>query len=109
MQIPSTFIHEITAESKLDEVGLWYIIVRLREEFVVTDPQRLRQTTLQCVAELLQLNEVVAGYYKPDGTGIDVWSIPPESIVSRIETEWDTLGREPNIGEIVVFIGRAGS
>ena len=105
MNVPQYILDEIIAEAKADEVGLWFIIGRIRDHFAGKEPLFLQETTLQCVTELLASGEVVAGYYKPDGSGIDVWDMEPERIVSRVRLAWDELGREPNIGDIVVFIG----
>jgi hypothetical protein len=109
MIIPQTFLGQIIEEAKADEVGLWFIIGRLRDDLGILEPASLRAATLQCVNELLTSGAVVAGYYRPDGSGVEVWEMEPESIVSRIEQAWIELGREPNIGEIVVFIGSDGT
>ena len=105
MDIPQQFLSEIIEEAKADEVGLWFIIGRVRDDIGVEEPALLQTATLQCVHEILVSGAVVAGYYKPDGSGVEVWDIEPENVVSHIEHAWNELGREPNLGEIVVFIG----
>lgn len=107
MNVPQSLLDEIVAEAKADEVGLWFIIGRIRDELGVNTPESLQETTLRCVKEILASGDVVAGYYKLDGTGIDVWDMEPARIVSRIKEAWDQLGREPNIGDIVVLIGNS--
>ncbi len=109
MKMNHELLSELIAETKEDEVGLWLIIARLRNHFGITDPAVIRTRTLDCVRELLESSEVVAGYYKVDGSGVSPWNMPIPKIVSRIDREWDELGREPNIGDIVVFVGRPGS
>ncbi len=101
-------ISELIAEAKEDEVGLWLIVARLRNDFGIIDPDTIRARTLDCVRELLDSGQVVAGYYKPDGSGVAPWNMPIQEVVSRIAREWDELGHEPDIGEIVVFLGRHG-
>ncbi|QDV28189.1 hypothetical protein Spb1_00520 [Planctopirus ephydatiae] len=105
MDIPQHFLDEIIDEATADEVGLWFIIGRIRDDLGVEESILLQATTLQCVNQLLTSGAVVAGYYKPDGSGVEAWGMEPKSAVSYIENAWNELGREPDIGEIVVFIG----
>ena len=88
-------------EAKADEVGLWLIPATLRDELGITDPEVLRAMTLDYVRRLLESGEVFAVWYKAHG--VDRSNLPIQEIVSRIDREWDELGREPNIGDIVVF------
>ncbi len=101
-----SLVEDLIKEAVIDEVGLWLVIAKLRNDLQVPDSKRLRAAVLDCVRNLLESGEVVAGYYKPDGKGIEVWDIPIADILARIDDEWDKLGREPNIGEIAVFVGR---
>ncbi len=105
MDIPQQFLTEIIDAAKADEIGLWFILGRLRADLGVEDSVLLQVATLQCVSPLLASGAVVAGYYRPDSSGIEVWDMEPERVVSRIKQAWNALGREPDIGEIVVIIG----
>lgn len=107
MDIPPQFLDEIIEEAKADEVGLWFIIAGVRDDLGVNQPALLKAITLQVVNHILTSGAVVAGYYKPHGAGIEVLKLEPERVVSRIEEEWNQLGREPDIGESVVFIGKS--
>jgi hypothetical protein len=106
MQTNRDMLSRLIAEAQEDEIGLWLIIATLRNDLQVTDPALIRSKTLDCVRELLESGEVVAGYYKTDAGGIESWDMPIAKIVSRIDREWDELGHEPNIGDIVVFVGK---
>jgi hypothetical protein len=105
MEMTDSQLHELIAEAKEDEVGLWLVIAKVREELGVLDDDKVRESTISCVRRLLKSNEVEAGYYKPDGTGVEIWNLNADEIVSRIESGWEALGREPDIGEVVVFVG----
>lgn len=105
MEMTDSQIHELIAEAKQDEVGLWLVIAKVRDELGVSDDHAVRESTMSCVRRLLESNEVEAGYYKPDGTGIEIWELDVRKVSSRIEAGWKVLGREPNIGEVVVFVG----
>jgi hypothetical protein len=107
MDIPQQFLDEIIEEAKADEVGLWFIIFGVRDDLGVKQPALVKAITLQVVNQILNSGTVVAGYYKPHGAGMDVLNMAPEKVVSRIEEEWNQLGREPNIGESVVFVGKS--
>jgi hypothetical protein len=106
MEANRKLVSQLIAEAKEDEVGLWLVIATLRNELGITDPVALRARTLDCVRELLDSGEVVAGYYKSDGSGVALWNMSIPEVTSRIQQEWADLGREPSIGEIVVFVGR---
>ena len=107
MEIPQQFLDEIIEEAKADEVGLWFIIAGVRDDLGVNQPALVQAITLQVVNQILTSGEVVAGYHKPHVAGIDVLNMGPEKVVSRIEEEWNQLGREPSIGDNVLFIGKS--
>jgi hypothetical protein len=104
---------EVLKECKEDHVGLWSIIWRIRyalnngeypsPEGDRADPLEVRRLTLRLVQELLEAGLLQAGSPTPDGRGFEPWSLGPRETLARIESEWDALGREPNIGEIVWF------
>ncbi len=93
----------LLAECKEDEVGLWYIIKNVRRDLKLKDAAEVRRITLELIKELLESGNVQAGYYAPDESGFEPWSIPVDEIIRRINEAWNKLGREPNIGDIVIF------
>jgi len=104
MKADDELLSAFLAEAKADEVGPWLIIATLRNELGIADPALIRAMTLDYARRLLESGEVVANWYTADGITQSNMSIP--EIVSRIDWQWDELGREPNIGDIVVFRGR---
>ncbi|WP_218080291.1 hypothetical protein [Anthocerotibacter panamensis] len=92
----------ILIECSEDFVGLWSIAWRLRNRLKETDLFRIRQQTMQIVQDLLFADLIQAGTISD--RELEVWEITPSEIISRIESEWDILGREPDIGEIVWFV-----
>jgi len=103
----------VLKEGTEDYVGLWMIIWQIRyilngggypsQREDRADPLQVRRLTLALVQELLEQGLVEAGAPTPDGKGFKPWPLEPHEVVGRIQSEWDTLGREPNIGEIVWF------
>jgi len=101
-------IAELVNEAKYDEVGLWLIIGKIRLELGVSEPAELMDVTLQAVKDLLESGEVVAGEYECADDGsvyFHRWGPDSEQIAQRIQEKWCALGREPDIGEVVTFVG----
>lgn len=100
---------ELIAEVHADEVGLWFIVARIRDEVGDADPDRLQRETLECIELMLASGKVSAGSHRPDGRGLEPWHGDQQDILNRIAHEWNELGRIPDIGEIVVFVGLDGA
>lgn len=94
---------DLLVECKDDHVGLWTFIKCVRLDLGVADPGRIRRLALEIIQEFLESGLVQAGFPTADGRGFKPWSLAPEEAVARINSEWDVLGREPNIGDIVWF------
>lgn len=105
MQLSARQLKELIAEAKADEVGLWFILAKVRDELGINEPQSVRTAVMDAVKRLLVSGEVSPGYYMPDGSGVAAWELAPATALEKIEADWERLGRDPNIGEVVVFIG----
>jgi hypothetical protein len=98
-------IHEsVLAECVYDDVGLWSIIVRVHGESYAwhsTLPDPVRQETIQIVNDLLSEELIEVG--NPNGPEFVrfSWSVP--ELIDYIESEWNKLGRTPDVGEICWF------
>lgn len=58
--------------------------------------------TLALLMKLLNEGLVKAGM--PDAKGnFESWRDSSDEIIRRIETEWDRLGKQPGIGDVVWF------
>lgn len=90
-------------EAQEDYVGLWRLTSSLRERYGISDPNEVRQLTLQLVRELLAAG-MEAVDLPSEGSGCTPWPDQNHNhVLERIEREWYALGREPNIGDIVWF------
>lgn len=101
-------IIELVNEAKYDEVGLWLLIGKIQIELGVCEPAELMDVTLQAVKDLLETGEVVTGEYEYAADGsvhFHRWGTDSEQIVNRIQEKWHALGRTPDIGEVVTFVG----
>lgn len=93
---------ELLYECGLDQTGLWEFVWMTAEELDLDDPDEVRAAVLESTSGLLKAGYIRAGV--PKGrVDFDPWNLSPEEAIERIEREWDALGREPDIGEIVWF------
>jgi hypothetical protein len=104
MQTLEQLSQELVTEACRDEVGLWLIVRAVRDDLLVQAPEDVKATCLEVVRRMLESRRVEAGHYKPDGSGVVRWKSPTSSVLSKISAEWTLLGREPDIGEVVVFV-----
>jgi len=106
MKFPKDMLDELVDEAKADEVGLWFIISRLRNDLAITDSLAIKEATLMCVEQLLRTGAVVAGSYSGHSPEIEPWPLDTAGVLARISREWDQLGHEPSLGDIVVLQGK---
>lgn len=93
---------ELLEECAEDHLGLWAVIWPLREEFGVEDEGERHEITLRMLTDLLEAGLIQAGI--PEGRQhFNAWNLPAAEALKRIEREWNELGHEPNIGDIVWF------
>ena len=85
-----------------DHTGLWVIVRRVREAFPNARPAEIRDMTLSILRDLLDAGLIVAGFPTRSGQ-FDPFTSSTEGTLLRIQTEWDQLGREPDIGDVVWF------
>jgi hypothetical protein len=94
---------DLIIECSEDEVGLWVVLWYVHNYVKIDDPEERRQITLKIVYDLLK-EELIQAIDPYQRDPYEMWSLSPEETIARIEREWDALGREPNIAEIVEFI-----
>jgi hypothetical protein len=86
-------------EATRDVVGLWNLWRAANHDFGARTPEEAKRLTLDFVRELLangvQAINIGDGRPWPDQR--------PDRVIERISREWDALGREPNVPDIVWF------
>ena len=92
---------DILIDCHEDDVGLWFLIGIIYDNLNPSD-QELKKTTLDIALELLKEGLIQAGDPLPNGT-FKQKKGTPKNIIKYIEREWDALGREPNIFDIISF------
>ncbi len=96
----------VAAECREDVVGLWAVIWDVRNRLPKASEVERRDIALRIVYDLLSSKQIWAGYPTSDGRGFVYWSVTPTDAMNRITDEWNRLGHEPNIGEIVWFTAK---
>ena len=86
-------------EAGVDVLGLWELCRAARYDWDASAPEEVKSLVLSFVQKLLKegLQAIDIGSGKP-WTNQD-----PEIVIDRISREWDALGREPSVPDIVWF------
>jgi hypothetical protein len=96
-------VHDFVNEAHLDYVGLWEITGRVQGRFKPSDHSKVREAAMQIVSGLLSAG-LEAVDLASSGPGCIRWENQARAyILDRISSEWDKLGRDPTIGDIVWF------
>ncbi len=91
---------DFLTECKEDYVGLWVLVRAYREAKPEISTDSIRTEVLSLLSKLLKENKIIAG--NPNASGEFVkWELSEEECVNQIEMLWSSLGREPDIGDIV--------
>ena len=93
-------------ECREDHVGLWSVLWDARRLFPDASQEDLMEITLSMLRDLLVRGDIVAGFPEAGGRAFKKWDDSPDAIIARIKKEWEELGRDPNIGEIVWFTAK---
>ena len=72
----------------------------MREEFL--DRSDIRELVLSTLEVLLSEYGLLIGDFK-QGQFLP-WSCTPSEAINRVDKEWQTLGRDPDIGEIAWLV-----
>jgi len=102
MRTTDQIVGDLALAGKGDYVGIWQIISAVTHDFKLSNPVDIRRLTMEIVRELL-----ISGARAVDltqGGGCTPWQDQqPDAVIARINKGWDSLGREPDIGDIVWF------
>ena len=101
MEIIDPLKESLLEECREDHIGLWSVVRDVRHALPNATDQTVKATVMSLVESLLATSPVKVGFPKHDGIGFEPWRLPCNRIIKRIRAEWDALGRDPGIGEIV--------
>jgi hypothetical protein len=86
------------------DIGLWWIADDIRQLQPGASEEEVRRETLRALRPLLSQGLLRAVNLLPGGT-YQAWDGSVDGQLARIELEWARLGRPPDIGDVVWFIG----
>ncbi len=86
------------------DLGLWWLAADIRELRPGAPEDEVRTETLRALRPLLVSGTLRAVHLLPGGA-FEPWEGPAEEQLARIDAEWAALGRPPDLGDIVWFIG----
>lgn len=93
---------EMLLEGLDDYLGLWEFVASIRNESHTEEAGEVRRRTLDLVRGILDEGLASPGFPTREGH-FDVVEMNTEDAITRISREWDELGREPDIWEIIWF------
>jgi hypothetical protein len=96
----------LLTEGSVDYVGLWEAITHVEHGLKQTNPQKVREVTMDLIGELLLKGLMKAGDLNETGEFV-AWQLNPEEALKRIRDEWNALSREPDLGDIAWFVTTA--
>ena len=102
MTIIRTIEKEILDECKEDLVYFSSVISWVMQDFKTELTPRVRRIALDLIYRNLIDENFVACQFNQKSE-IVIWDLSPEQILTRIEREWDELGRTPTINDICFF------
>lgn len=86
------------------DVGLWWIADDVRQLRPGASEHEIRVETLRALRPLLDRGLLRAAILLPGGA-YQLWEGSVEEQLARIDAQWAALGRPPDIGDIVWFLG----
>jgi hypothetical protein len=98
--------HGVADECHEDVVGLWSVVWDVHHRMPKASERERRDIALRIISDLLTTNQIWAGHPTGDGRGFIYWDVGPTDAMKRINDEWDRLGHEPNVGEVVWFTAK---
>jgi hypothetical protein len=104
MNTKQSALTDILTECRSDYVGLWSVVRTVKEH--VGDKTDLTNITMALIRKLLVEEGIVAGNF--ENHKFCVWQESVDETIHKITLEWQSLGREPTIGDVVWFTAREG-
>lgn len=95
-----SIIAEFQREAAVDFIGLWQLVRAVKDNLEQDESPAVQQLSLDLLKRILAAGFRV-GDLSATGRVLEPWPDQrPDHVVARIRSEWDSLGREPNIGDI---------
>ena len=86
------------------DLGLWWLAADIRELEPGASENEVRLETLRALRPLLTSGALRAVHLLSGGA-FEPWVGSVEEQITRMDAEWAALGRAPDLGDVVWFIG----
>ena len=93
---------DILAWSIEDTISLFFVSSFVEQNYRYEDPELIKITSFAIIKNLLEENLVKAGALLSDNT-FKPWNMSIDEIIDKIKQEWENLGRELEMYELVWF------
>ena len=100
MSVVRKLDQEILVNGLSDYVGFWEPVRLLRRREPRLNESELKKVILMTIRSLVDDDLMEFGEVNVDGT-FSTWALTSHEAISVIRDQWDSLGRDPNVGEIV--------
>jgi hypothetical protein len=98
----NNIVEDFEKDAALDYIGLWELVRAAAEKAEEKNEASIRRLTFAILRKMLSRGFRAGGFTQTREW--QLWSDQrPESVIRRIEAEWDALGHEPNMGDVVWF------
>ena len=92
----------ILAWSIEDTVSLYFVLSFVEQCYRYEDPELIKVTSFDIIKNLLDEELVIAGDLLEDNTFVP-WNMATNEIIDKIRNDWENLGRELYMYELVWF------
>jgi hypothetical protein len=106
MAIPDSTVEELLTEASCDQVEMWLILAKIEDGFDGGSEEDAKKTTLEIVRRMLHSGRVDLARHSENGLVRLENSDGINGLVQMLDSEWDGLGRRPDIGDLPVLIAR---
>lgn len=102
MRTIDQIVEDFVREAKVDYVGLWQICNAVATEFQPLDTQEIRRLSIIVINKLLDAE--LQAVDLTEAGGCQPWeSQDRDYVIVRIESAWNKLEGDPDIGDVVWF------
>jgi hypothetical protein len=95
-------LRDVYAECLEDYVGLWSIVRQVKAAYPRSTSAEVMSLTMQLLEKLISEKGVAAGDFAEDRT-FRAWELPTPEMLEKVQLAWESVGRDPDIGEIAWF------
>lgn len=106
MTLPDNTLEELLIEATYDQVEIWLILSKIEDGLGGDSEEAAKKTTLQTVGSMLRSGRVDLARHTDKGLVRLVASNGINELIQMLDSEWNGLGRRPDIGDLPVLVAK---